>query len=332
LGVLYGIPPSPGNYNSSLALRIDLEAMGTWSIAIGNEVLASADSSLLSNVAIGSFDLWSLTMGGYNTALGQGSLSNLSTGSSNVGLGYEVGGGYLSSDGFQTGSNNIAIGNLAASGTNDAACSNNIYIGPGAVTSAVRVSNSIILGSRATSGVSNEFLISNINHLNIPSLTTSADGTGTLLQWGRANTGWVQASGGTYNTVSKIDTELSSLGSSVSALLSGGTLFTTSGSYTVPSNVTTITIEPMGGGGGGAGSGSGSAGAWDGGGGGSLGLLKKITIPVTSGQVISFTIGAGGTAGSATSISSGNRGTTTITMYGHYNYINCWWRSWKYWH
>jgi len=95
----------------------------------------------------------------------------------------------------------------------------------------------------------------------------------------------------TYNMVSKIDTKLSSLQSSVTTntsdintLLSGGTLFTASGSYTVPSNITTLTIEAIGGGGGGAGSGSGSDGAWDGGGGGSLGLLEKITIPVTSGQ------------------------------------------------
>jgi len=135
----------------------------------------------------------------------------------------------------------------------------------------------------------------------------------------------------TYNTVSKIDTKLSSLQSSVTTntsdintLLSGGTLFTVSGSYTVPSNITTLSIEAIKEGGGGAGSGSGSDGAWDGRGGGSLGLLEKITIPVTSGQVISFTIGTGGTAGSATSVSSSNRGTTTITMYGQ-----CWWWSRK---
>jgi len=43
---------------------------------------------------------------------------------------------------------------------------------------------------------------------------------------------------------------------------------------------------------------------------------EKITIPVTSSQVMSFTIGTGGTAGSATSVSGGDRGTTTVTMYG----------------
>jgi len=99
-------------------------------------------------------------------------------------------------------------------------------------------------------------------------------------------------------------------------LLSGGTLFTSSSSYTVPLNVTTLTIEAIGGGGGGAGSGSRSDSALNGGGGGSLGVLEKITIPVTSGQVISFTIGTGGTAGSATDVSGGDGSSTIITMYG----------------
>jgi len=73
-----------------------------------------------------------------------------------------------------------------------------------------------MLGSGATSGVSNEFMISNIDHFNVPSLTASTDGTVTLLQWGGANTGWIQASGGTYNSVSKIDTAISALKSNVS--------------------------------------------------------------------------------------------------------------------
>jgi len=63
-----------------------------------------------------------------------------------------------------------------------------------------------MLGSGATSGVSNEFAINNIHHLNIPALTTLADGTGILLQYGGANADWVEASGGAYNSVEKIDT------------------------------------------------------------------------------------------------------------------------------
>jgi len=127
-------------------------------------------------------------------------------------------------------------------------------------------------------------------------------------------------SAGTYNTVSKIDTEISSLQSSVTTntsdittLLSGGTVFTTSGSYIVPSNVATITIEAMGGGGGGSSAGTGSDGAWAGGGGGASGALEKISIPVTIRQVIDFTIGVGGAQPTQ---SGGNGIATTVTMYG----------------
>jgi len=116
--------------------------------------------------------------------------------------------------------------------------------------------------------------------------------------------------------VSKIDTEISSLESRVNTLLSWGTVFTSSGSYTVPLNVTTLVIEAMGGGGGGAASsGSNTSWPWNGGGGGGSGVLQKITIPATSSQVINFTIGAGGSAGTP-SVSPGNGGITTVTMYG----------------
>jgi len=88
--------------------------------------------------------------------------------------------------------------------------------------------------------------------------------------------------------VSKIDTEISSLQSSVAThtsditILSGGTVFITTGSYTVPLDVITIAIEAMEGGGGGSSGGTGSDGAWAGGGGEGSGALEKITIPVTS--------------------------------------------------
>jgi len=40
---------------------------------------------------------------------------------------------------------------------------------------------------------SNECYLASIDHLNVPALTTLADGTGTLVQYGGANAGWVQA-------------------------------------------------------------------------------------------------------------------------------------------
>jgi len=71
-------------------------------------------------------------------------------------------------------------------------------------------SNTILLGTSTSINVSNEFNLPQIDHFNIPKLTTLANGTGTLVQYGGANAGWVQASGGTYNSVEKIDTIISS--------------------------------------------------------------------------------------------------------------------------
>lgn len=71
---------------------------------------------------------------------------------------------------------------------------------------------------------------------------------------------------------------------------SGSQEFTTSGNFTVPANVTSITIEVVGGGGGGGINGSGGGG----GGGYSLG-----TFSVTPGDIIPVTIGNGGGSGAA---------------------------------
>jgi len=273
LGIMYGPPPSPTNVNSSLSLGYNAIAGGTWSVAIGNDVLTSTNSWSQCNVAIGSLNLNNLTSGQHNTAIGQGSMVNLTTGSGNTGLGYQAAGGYNSNQGFQMGSNNIAIGNFAGSGADNAAVSNNIYIGPNTATSATGVSNSIMLGSGATSGVSNEFMISNINHLNIPALTTLADGTGTLMQWGGANVGWVQASGGTYNSVRLTALYLQSK-TTIYSLTPGGVT-----SYTIPSGINIVNIEAVGGGAAGNsatyfGQNTGGEDIYDGGGGGGLGQFE----------------------------------------------------------
>jgi len=216
--------------------------------------------------------------------------------------------GYKSGGSCEIGSNNTFLGALTQFKPGISAINGSIGLGYNAI---IDDYNQLMVGLSVTS-------------FNISGLAASTGtGEGTILEFD--SSGNIIPSTGTYNTVSSIDTEFSSLQSSVSSntsnintLLAGGTIFTTpgSGSYTVPSNVTTLTIEAIGGGGGGAGSGSGSDGAWDGGGGGSSGLLEKITIPVTSGQVISFNIGTGGTAGTATSVSGSNGGTTTVSMYG----------------
>lgn len=81
--------------------------------------------------------------------------------------------------------------------------------------------------------------------------------------------------------------------------------FTTSGNFTVPSGVTTITVECWGGGGAGGGSTSDN----NGGGGGGGGAYASKTISVTPGDVIPFTVGAGGTTGTG---NGSNGGTTTF--------------------
>ena len=90
-------------------------------------------------------------------------------------------------------------------------------------------------------------------------------------------------------------------------LASGGTVnFTSSGSWTVPGCVTSVTIQVWGGGGGG-GSGYYYAGAGGGGGGGSA----SKSFAVSAGQSISFTVGGGGggrAAGGTTSCSGMNAG------------------------
>jgi len=72
LGVMYGSPPAANDPNSSLSLGYDAIAAGQWSIAIGKDVLTSAEGSSQCNVAIGSYNLKNLTTGQYNTAIGQG--------------------------------------------------------------------------------------------------------------------------------------------------------------------------------------------------------------------------------------------------------------------
>jgi len=194
-----------------------------------------------------------------------------------VTLGYSAEGGAC---GFQTGSNNIAIGYSAGNRPNNTVASNNIYIGPNTATG---VSNSIMLGSGATSGVSNEFMINNIHHLNIPALTTLADGTGIFLQYGGANADWIEASGGTYNLVEKIDTIISTIQGQLPAEI----IFTTTStdppnvSWTVLARVNSVTIEASGAGALGTPAiATSTSGVYQGGGRGGSSQVGNITVPV----------------------------------------------------
>jgi len=289
LGSVYGNVTSASGAGS-ISIGYSSSTGGSYNTAMGINTLNAVITGTL-NAIYGNGVGQKITSGSNNSIFGVNACNALTTGSNNTVIGETAGSG--SSGGFLTASNNIAIGYWVASGATDTAADGNIYIGNYATTGATGVTGSIIMGYNAQCSSSNEFLMGNIDHLNIPSLTTDSVGTGALVQFGGSQTGWVQAAGGTNNTVAKIDTAISTLQSSVTTntsdittLLSGGTVFTALGSYTVPSNVTSITIEAMGGGGGGSGGGTGSDGAWDGGGGGGSGSLEKITIPETSGQVI----------------------------------------------
>ena len=89
-----------------------------------------------------------------------------------------------------------------------------------------------------------------------------------------------------------------------SAVLASGlvaqTTFTTSGTYTVPAGVTSLKIECWGGGGAGGGCPKDNNNT---GGGGAGGAFKTATVAVTPGQVINYTVGAGGVP-----VSGGNGG------------------------
>jgi len=207
--------------------------------------------------------------------------------------------GYNSGGTCETGSNNTFLGT-------------NIQLYPGEQS----LSNSIALGGGAVITNYNQLMVaSDVTSFNISGLTASTgSGEGTILEFD--SSGNIIPSAGTYNTVSKIETELSSLKSGVAInsvditiLLSGGTVFTTSGRYSVPLNKTTLTIEAMGGDGEGSSGGTGSDGAWAGGGGGGSGALEKITIPVTNAGV---SCGGGGGMGSVNTSTYGTGGTGTI--------------------
>ncbi len=89
----------------------------------------------------------------------------------------------------------------------------------------------------------------------------------------------------------------------------GQTTFTTSGTWTCPAGVTSVTVECWGGGGGG-GFGRSTKGAAGGGGGG--GAYASSVITVTPGNNYTMTIGASGTGGAASGTAGTNGGVTSF--------------------
>jgi len=145
----------------------------------------------------------------------------------------------------QNGSGTISIGYGAGSINSDA--TNCLTIGTNSNCSN-GTSNTILMGTGTSTGVSNEFYLPQIGHFNIPALTTLADGTGILLQYGGANANWVEASGGTYNSVEKIDTIISTIQGQLPAKIIFITTLTDlpNVTWTVPADVNSVTIEASG--------------------------------------------------------------------------------------
>jgi len=257
---------------------------------------------------------------GTNFGVGPGVFQELTTGTQNTAIGNAATRGPYK---LTTGSGNVMVGDNSGAtcenGLNDTFLDTNTKLYPGEQL----ISDFIALGAGAVISNYNQLKVaSNVTTFNISGLTPSTgSGEGTILEFD--SSGNITPSAGTCNAISKIDTEPSSLQSSVTTntsdittLLSEGTVFTTTGSYVVPSNATTLTIEVMGGGGGGSSGGIVSDSAWAGGGGGGSGALEKITIPVTSRQVIDFTIGVGGAGGAEPTQRGGNGTSTIVIMYG----------------
>jgi len=126
-------------------------------------------------------------------------------------------------------------------------------------------------------------------------LTTLADGTGILMQYGGANADWVEALGGTYNSVEKIDTIIST----IQGQLPTEIIFTTTltdppnVTWTVPAGVNSITIEASGSGAPGTPAiATSTSGVYQGGGGGGSGQVGNITIPVSEGMELTISLGA----------------------------------------
>jgi hypothetical protein len=89
-------------------------------------------------------------------------------------------------------------------------------------------------------------------------------------------------------------------------------IFTSSGTFTVPSGVTSVLVTLIGGGGGGSkGRGTDAPGS----GGGSGGVYYRTPVTVTSGSSISVTIGAGGAGGAGTTYNGSAGGTSSFGTY-----------------
>lgn len=107
---------SSGTNNTAIgAHSLDEIDVGSGNTGVGaNSLLSANGPTALFNTALGSGSLSALTTGSENTACGQSSLQQLVTGQNNLALGISAGGQYTGAE-----SNNICIENAGTAGDND---------------------------------------------------------------------------------------------------------------------------------------------------------------------------------------------------------------------
>jgi len=153
--------------NTGLGYHAGRLATGSYNTYIGDLVASQASSSATVNTAVGHGSLADVTTGGNNTAIGAQVMDELTTGSNNVGIGSSS----LNNASFN-GTAFVAVG-VAAAQTSTTG-TNNIVIGYQAEPSSGSISNEITLGN------------SNITRLRIPGLTGSAT-NGQVLTYNSSN-------------------------------------------------------------------------------------------------------------------------------------------------
>jgi len=133
-----------GSYNIALGYRsLDVPTTCSYNVAIGQQALKYTTTN--NNVGIGTNALYYNTAGYRNIAIGESAIlgqSGSSTGSGNVGIGFEAGkvittGQYNTCLGYQA-------GNLVTSGSNNTCLGNNSDVSSGSVTNEITLGNSAI--------------------------------------------------------------------------------------------------------------------------------------------------------------------------------------------
>jgi len=159
-----------------------------------------------------------------------------------------------------------------------------------------------------------------------------------------------QASGGTYNSVEKVDMIISTIQGQLPAEI----IFTTTSinlpnvSWTVPASVNSATIEASGSGAVGTPAiAMSTSGVYQGGGRGGSGQIGNITVPVAEGMVLTISLGAvsplGNTVAYGTAVQingipiitcNGASGNTSRDGQRQWGYLVQWWwclRDWRLW-